>query len=352
MPDPHPYPPMLPADMERTPVRIAMVGTFALAGRARLEECLQAPAEIVPVPDTVDAAEKLRRLEGAEVIVSTHLTREMARAAPGLRLMHAVGAGVDAVELDALPAGARLANVYHHGPGIAEYVLMGMLAASRDLVGYHDRLRLGDWSGTYHSLAPIPPPFPELRGRTALLLGLGAIGREVAVRAHAFGMRVRAIRRRPQAEPLPAGVEACRDMEALADWLPEADFVVVTLPLTEETRGAIGEAELARMKATAVLVNVARGPVVDEAPLYRALAERRLGGLVCDVWYRYPPRPLTGEPVFPSRYPLHELDNVVMTPHMAGYTEGTVRDRFRTVAENIDRLVRGEPLRNQVYPPA
>jgi phosphoglycerate dehydrogenase-like enzyme len=174
------------------------------------------------------------------------------------------------------------------------------------------------------------------------------MGRATARRAKAFGMRVMAIAR------------TRRDLDPPPDWLGEpaqlptlletADFVVVACPLTEATRGMIGPLELARMKLDAVLINVARGPIVDEDALYRALSTRTIRGAVLDTWYRYPG---PGDPdLHPSRHPFHELDNVIMTPHCSGWTEGLMERRFAVIADNIERLRDGRAPLNQVHPPA
>ena len=122
--------------------------------------------------------------------------------------------------------------------------------------------------------------------------------------------------------------------------LRRADYLAITLPLTPETRGLIGAAELGLMKPTAVLVNVARAQIVDEDALYAALAEKRLAGAALDVWYRYPSAP---GPAFPSRRPFHELPNVLMTPHVSGWTDGMMEARASLIAGNIRRVARGEP---------
>ena len=135
--------------------------------------------------------------------------------------------------------------------------------------------------------------------------------------------------------------------DALDEVLKVADYVAITLALTEATRGLIGERELRLMRPSAVLVNVARAEVIDEMALYRALAERRIGGAALDVWYRYP---LEAGPTLPAHQPFHELPNVLMTPHVAGWTEGTLEARARLIAENIQRTARGEPALNLIPP--
>jgi phosphoglycerate dehydrogenase-like enzyme len=130
--------------------------------------------------------------------------------------------------------------------------------------------------------------------------------------------------------------------------LRESDFLVIACPLAEDTRGLIGRERLALMKPSAVLVNVGRGPVVDEVALYDALARRRIAGAVLDVWYRY--ATLETPDVRPSHLPFHELDNVVMTPHCSGWTEGLIPRRFAVIIDNVERLRDGRPLRNPVHP--
>ena len=128
--------------------------------------------------------------------------------------------------------------------------------------------------------------------------------------------------------------------------LAESDFLVVNCPLNETTRGLIGRTELALMKRSAFLVNIAQGAVVDEDAIYAALRDRVIGGAALDVWWQYPN---AAEPERrPSRHPFHELPNVVMTPHCSGCTEGMVARRWAEVAGNINRFVRGEPLENVV----
>jgi phosphoglycerate dehydrogenase-like enzyme len=130
--------------------------------------------------------------------------------------------------------------------------------------------------------------------------------------------------------------------------MSRVDAVVVSLPLTDATRGIVGAAALAAMRPHAVIVNVGRGPVIDEQALYDALAEGRIGGAIIDTWYTYPSAetPVTQ----PSRLPFHTLRNVVMTPHMSGWTDGTIRRRQQTIATNINALARGEGLVNVVSP--
>jgi phosphoglycerate dehydrogenase-like enzyme len=155
---------------------------------------------------------------------------------------------------------------------------------------------------------------------------------------------VHAIRREPKGTSAE-GLAALAGPEGLEALLRGADYVAITLALTPETRGMIGARQLALMKRSAVLINVACGEVVDEDALYEALAGGTIAGAALDVWYRYPAGP---GPTLPSRRPFHELPNVLMTPHVSGWTEGMLEARAAVIAGNIARIARGEPPVNLV----
>ena len=180
--------------------------------------------------------------------------------------------------------------------------------------------------------------------RRVVVVGLGRIGRAVARRARAFDMRVLAVNR--SADKTDPNVERVVGLDRLHATLGEADFVVLACALTPETRGLIGTAALAAMKPGAVIVNPARGPVIDEAALYDALLHHRIGGAAIDTWWDYPPSAVPRDPS--TTLPFHRLDNVLLSPHVAGWTTGTVRRRTLEMARNLDRLARGEPLNNPV----
>ena len=180
-------------------------------------------------------------------------------------------------------------------------------------------------------------PVREISEGTLGLLGLGGIGEAVARRGRALGMRVAALRR--SGRPGPAGVEIVSGDGALDRLLAVSDYLVVTVPLTEETRGMIGARELALLPRGAVLVNVARGEVVDEDALAAALAEGRLRGAGLDVFAREP---------LPPESPLWSLPNVLVTPHVSGASHGFWRRQAGLIAENLRRWAAGDPLLNVV----
>ena len=320
-------------------LRVAFVGALASSFAERVRAHLAVPCDIL----RTDEREVVSLLPEVDVLVSLVFTAAMGAAAAGrLRLVQVPGAGLDRIDRSALPPGVALANAYGHETGIAEYVLGAMLALSRSFGRLDAGLRAGRWESQW-APGPPPPAWPELAGRTLGILGYGRIGQAVARRASAFEMAVIAVRRdTTRADPYAS----VRGPDALHDTLARADHLAVTLPLTPATRGLLGEQELRLMKPGAILVNVARAEIVDEAALYRALAEQRIAAAL-DVWYRYPTAP---GPTFPARRPFHELSNLLMTPHVAGWTDGTLEARARLMAENIRRTSEGEPPVNLISP--
>jgi hypothetical protein len=187
--------------------------------------------------------------------------------------------------------------------------------------------------------APAPPPWPELAGRTLGIVGYGRIGHAVARRARAFDMTVCAIRRDP-ARSADEDLALLGGPDRLDDVLRRSDYVALTLSLDASSRGLLGERELRLMKPSAFLINVARAEIVNEDALHRALAEGWIAGAALDVWYRYP---AAAGPTVPAHRPFHELRNVLMTPHVSGWTDGMLAARAGVIAGNIARLERGEP---------
>ena len=245
-----------------------------------------------------------------------------------LKLFHVPGAGYDAVDLALLPASASVCNCFGHEQAIAEYVMSAILARHIPLVDADARLRQGDWK--YWAGAP-DRVHDEMAGKTIGLLGFGHIGKAIAARAKAFEMRVHVANR--SAVPVSGVVDRAFRLDDLAEFWGSADYIVVSVPLTPETTGIVGTQAFAAMRRDAVVLNVGRGPTIDEAALYDALKQNRIGGAIIDTWYAYP-GPGKANP-YPSALPFQDLPNIVMTPHMSGWTHGTIRRRQRTIANNI-----------------
>lgn len=232
-------------------------------------------------------------------------------------------------------------NLHHNAVAAAEMAITLMLAAGKFIVPNDRTLRQNDWRLRYRS-----NPAIVMEGKTALILGYGAIGQRVAHMCRGLGMHIIAIRR-----DAPEGsVEGIYPPKALLSLLPQANVLFIALPLTHETEGLIGQRELALLPPKSVLVNVGRGPIVEEQALYRALADGTLHAAGLDVWYNYPGNEASRRNTPPSSQPFHRLDNVVMSPHRAGSggsTEIELR-RMTHLAELLNTAARGEEMPNRV----
>ena len=323
-------------------MKVAFAGSFAARVAQPVRARLSLPCEVM----LGDEAALVPQLAKVDVLVSMGFSARMAEAAPRLRLVQVPGAGLDQIDRGALRPGTRLANAYGHEASIAEYVIGAMVALTRSFGRLDARLRKGHWESQWAVGTAAPPLWPELAGKTLGILGLGHIGQALARRATAFDMRVCAVRRQAKADA-PSGLLFVSGPERLDEVLRVADYLAVTLPLSPATRNLIDGRRLGSMKPTAFLVNVARVEIIDETALYGALASGRLAGAALDVWYRYP---TSTEPALPAAQPFHELGNVLMTPHVSGWTEGMLSARAALIAENIERTARGEPPLNLIGP--
>ena len=296
--------------------------------------------QIVCVADAPSSAAEIAALQSADVVIGVALDRTHPKLT-ALRLYHAPAAGVDAIDRSCLPAGAPLCCCFGHEQAIAEYVMTALLMRHVPIVAADADLRAGSWSHWPGSGAAARC---ELGSRSLGVLGYGHIGREIARLAKAFGMRVSACNRSPV--PVGGSIDESFGLDRLDAFMASADVIVTSLPMLPATKGLIGAAAIAAMRPHGVLVNVGRGPVIDEDALYAALSARRIGGAIIDTWWIYPSA--TDPTPRPSRHAFHELDNCVITAHMSGWSTGTIRRRQETMADNIRRLAAGQPLVNVV----
>jgi len=321
-------------------MRIIFHGENAASFSQGFADLVGGGADIRILPDVLGTPEDREAYAQAEAIIGVKFDADLPRP-EGLKLFHVPGAGYDAVDLALLPAGASVCNCFGHEQAIAEYVMSALLSRAIPLADADARLRQGDWA--YWAGSP-DRIHGEIAGRTIGLLGFGHIGKAIARRAKAFEMQVHVANRSPVATS--ELVDRSFTLDRLAEFCGSVDAVVVSVPLTTETTGIIGATELAAMKPDAVIVNVGRGPTIEEAALFEALQARRIGGAIIDTWYRYPQ---VAEPdTLPSKLAFHELSNVLMTPHMSGWTSGTIRRRQQTMAGNIKRCLSGAALTNVV----
>ena len=321
-------------------MKIAFAGTFSASLEGPVRARLDTPYDVI----AADEAGIVSRLSELDVLVTMRFPQDMGRAAGRLKLVQVPGAGLDRIDRAAIPAGAWLANAYGHETGIAEYVIGAMLAWTRGFARLDAALRRGSWESQWAVGVPPPPAWPELAGKTLGILGYGRIGQALARRARAFDMEICAIRRNATGTSTE-GVAFLGGPDALDEVLRRADYLAITLSLTAATRGLLGAPELRSMKPTAVLINVSRAEIVDEEALYHALFRKTIAGAALDVWYRYP---AAAGPTFPSNQPFHELPNVLMTPHVSGWTDGMLAARASVIVENIQRVARDEPPVNLI----
>lgn len=303
----------------------------------RLQERFDARGTGLPSAMATSREELLARIGEAEVLVVSGLwDNALLAKAPRLRFVQSISAGVDRYDLAAFrQAGVRLAS----GQGtnvnaVSEHGMALILSMTRHIPQACANQARHHWRGM---IGHIPDREDELDGKTLLVVGLGAIGGRLARLARAFGMTVIGLRRDPAAGGDADSVRGISDLEAV---LPQADFVALTCPLTPETLGLIDAEALSRMKPTARLVNLARGPVVDEPALVEALRLGTIAGAALDC--------VTEEPL-PAASPLWDMPNVLITPHTGGETQRCEDRVLDILMENVERLRKGETvLRNGV----
>jgi phosphoglycerate dehydrogenase-like enzyme len=322
-------------------MKVAFAGSLGARIAEVVRMRLSLPCECVADDDE---ARIVTCLHDVDVLVSMAFSTCMAKAAPRLRLVQVPGAGLDRIDRSALRPGTLLANAYGHEAGIAEYVMGAMIALTRSFARLDAALRQGCWESQWAIGSAMPPLWPELAGKTLGILGFGHIGQALARRAAAFDMRICAVRRHAQ-QAAPAGVAFVAGPERIDDVLRQADYVAITLPLSPETRDLVDDRRLRLMRPTACLINVGRAEVCNEGALYRALASGRIAGAALDVWYRYPAQ---AGATWPATQPFHELRNVIMTPHVSGWTDGMLAARASLIADNIALIAQGKPPLNTI----
>ena len=304
---------------------------------AVLRRCAEGIAEIDTL-ETDSDAERRQRLPDADalIVAARPLAASDLGHAPKLALVHHQGVGYhDTVPVQALAErGIRLALTPEGTTtGVAEHTVLLMLAVCKRLAHVDSELRAGRWHiNSFRSESR------EISGMTVGYVGFGRIGRAVATRLAAFGASAlfydpglasgKRLAELPDARPV-----------SLDELLENADIVSLHLPLTNQSRHIIDAAALARMKRGAMLINAARGGLVDEAALFDALASGRLGGAGLDCFEQEPP---------PATHPLFGLHNVVVTPHTAAATSDALVAKMTALCANLRRWQAGEPLENEV----
>jgi phosphoglycerate dehydrogenase-like enzyme len=300
-------------------------------------EVLAGEAEIVYTHE-LDDARRAEVLRDAEVLVAWDLFEEVPPDGLGqasrLRLVQLLSAGVDAVDFSAVPERLVVAsNAGAYAAAMSEHVLAMVLSLAKRLPQRHAALAVGRYDKW--------EPLLTLDGSVCGILGFGGIGTATARLMRAFGARIHAINR-PGATSEP--VEFVGTLADLDRVLAASDVLVVALPLTLATRGLLGKRELALMKPTAILVNVARGAIIDQAALYEHMRANPQFAAGIDTWWDEP----AGDAPFRTDYPFFDLPNLIGSPHNSSIVEGTMLAAARIAAQNVLRYLRGEPVRGVV----
>lgn len=324
------------------PLEIVLLGDTVITNLHRLRTKADFPYEAICIPDAMPASERATAVISADAAVVSAFSVP-ASGSTTLRLVQVQGAGWEKVDVACLPERTAVCNAFGHVQAAAEYALMTMLMWTHRWKEVEDSFRGGSWTWS----GAVGGPFRnELGSKVVGVVGLGHMGRALCDRISAMGVRVLGCGRTRPADL--HSIDRFFPLDRLDEFLGECDFVILSIALVPETTGMIDAARLARMRRDAVMINLARGPVIDECALYEALTAGTIAGAVIDVWWRYPdaanPNPR------PSAYPFHELPNVMMTPHSSQWTEQMMDRRWDMIVANLRRLYRGEPLRDVVRP--
>ena len=273
-------------------------------------------------------------LRDSEIVITWSLRPEQFKAAAKLRWIHSPAAAVHQLIFPELVnSDVILTNSSQvHGPVVAEHVIALLFALAKRLPDAVHLQQQHTWG--QESMWRGRPRPRELAAATVGLVGLGSIGRQVAKRASALEMRVIAIREHPE-KGTPEHVELVFSSTQIDKFLSQSDYVVLAAPLTPATRGLMNAERFGRMKRDACLINVSRGPLIDETALVQALREKKIGGAALDVFAQ--------EPLL-SDSPLWDLENLLITPHTAAMTEKLWERHYKLFAENLRRYLAHQPL--------
>jgi D-3-phosphoglycerate dehydrogenase / 2-oxoglutarate reductase len=316
--------------------KIFITQTMSPSGRALLHE--RDDIELVEFPNLVSATDFEALLKAhapvhGVALGATRFGEAELEAAKDMKVVTRIGVGYDAVDVAALSRRKIPLMVVGiaNSPSVAEQALFMMLMLAKRALEMHALVKEGKWASRLGKL-----PF-DLFGKTVLIVGFGRIGTRTAKRCLAMEMNVLVYDPYKSVEEIKsAGCEAVGDLDAA---LPRADFVSIHCPKSPETIGMFGAARLRRMKPSAYLVNTARGGIIDEAALYAALVSGKLAGTGLDVFEQEPPA---------VPYPLFELPNVIIAPHVAGVTLEAVERMSEQTARNILSALDGDPIRQNV----
>jgi len=304
----------------------------------KLSELVSSNIEVTEL--TADDEEKvLDKADHYDAVIGSRISEDFLEKAENLKYYIIPFVGVphsDKEKLRKYPD-IKVINSHFNYWMVAEHAFTLLLATAKKIVPIHEKMEDGDWIPRYEDEGW----GKGLRDKTLLILGFGEIGKELAKMGNAFNMEVNAVKRTQDDSEL---VDKLKTNEDLNELLSEADFIVSTLPETDETRGYLSFEEFEQMKEGVHIVNVGRGPVIDEEALYEALKSGKVEGAGIDVWWNYPEDKESRTETFPSNYPLDEFDNVIFSPHRATQIRERSKYRLKNLADILESLKKGEEV--------
>jgi len=289
----------------------------------------------------ISPANKKKAIERAEefdVVIGARIPREFLEKAVNLDYFIIPFVGIPPQDKEKLPDFPDLTvlNSHFNYWMVAEHAIALLLTSIKNIIPTHKKMKKGDWTPRYeHQWSK------GLRDKNLLILGFGEIGEEIARLLQPFKISINAVKRTEEESDL---LDHLGTNDDLHDLLPKADYIICTLPETEDTRGYLGEDEFDLMKEGVHIVNVGRGPVIDEEALYNSLKSGKVGGAALDTWWIYPPDDESRDDTFPSNYPLDEFDNVIFSPHRSTHIKEREKYRIKDLADTLNKLNKGEEV--------
>lgn len=279
-----------------------------------------------------------------EILIYPTASKEWIEASPYLRIIVIPWAGVPQHTRDLVKTFPHidLHNLHHNRFNTAEMGFTLLLAAAKNLIPMDQSLRKDDWTPRYRPTQAI-----ALRGKQVLILGYGEIGQALGSYCLGFGMKVKAIKRDPDKITSNPNVQVYSSND-LYTLLPKAEILMIALPLTDETEDLIGKKEIQLMPEGSILINIGRGPIVNQFALFNALLSGHLRAAGSDVWYNYPKSESERGSTPPADVPFKDLDNFVFSPHRGGMVEEVDEQRAHALANLLNAANRGLPIPNKV----
>jgi phosphoglycerate dehydrogenase-like enzyme len=294
---------------------------------------------ITNVPNKPQALTK--ELLNADVFITTRWPNKYIDA-PKLRLIQIPAAGFDNIHFESIPKGCIVSNTFEHEVPIAEYCLLSMLESEINLNKMDSQLKKGNWTGYFSSSSF----HGELYNKNLGIIGYGHIGKEISKRAKAFGMDISALVRNINKYKSTRNVNFI-SIKDIKNIIHKFDYLIIACPLNNETKDLVNLNLMKRMNKKSVIINIARGPIINEKDLYTVLKNKLIRGAVIDVWYNYPKNGVTKN-LYPSKYPFHKLKNITFSPHSSAWSSQLWDRRFKFICENLENLYKNKKIKNIV----